>query len=119
MAQTRLPRLANRVVRMTCGIQLSANRAVQTRLMCSSIDENNKSPKVPESHKVPESPRSSMFSSSKYCPYCGGEKYYKCLECDGCGKLYSDGMREYLCNECRGRGLAPCSMCGGSGINIL
>jgi hypothetical protein len=58
-----------------------------------------------------------MFSQSNYCKYCNGCKQTVCLSCYGIGKMYSDGMREYICDECDGRGRVICVMCSGTGNN--
>jgi DnaJ-class molecular chaperone len=51
------------------------------------------------------------------CRYCNGIKYVKCLECHGSGRIFYDGMKEHLCNNCKGRGEIICNFCSGLGCN--
>jgi hypothetical protein len=62
---------------------------------------------------------SGRFSQLKHCPYCKGNLYTKCYTCCGSGKLYLNGMKEYLCDDCGGRGNDICRMCRGSGKNPI
>jgi hypothetical protein len=62
---------------------------------------------------------SGRFSQLKHCPYCRGSSYTKCYTCCGIGKLYIDGMKEYLCDDCGGCGYDICNMCRGSGKNPI
>ena len=66
-----------------------------------------------------ERPRSGLFSQSEHCEYCQGFTYVTCHTCAGYGKMFMDGMREYLCDDCGGGGKIICRMCGGSGRNFM
>jgi DnaJ-class molecular chaperone len=55
--------------------------------------------------------------NTEYCRYCNGFKYVKCLECHGSGRIFYDGMKEHLCNNCKGRGEIICNFCSGLGCN--
>lgn len=62
---------------------------------------------------------SGVFSQDEYCSYCKGKKIIKCMECKGCGRIYYDGMKEYICDMCCGCGHITCNFCGGTGINHM
>ena len=56
-----------------------------------------------------------IYKKHEYCKYCKGYTSNQCLECRGSGKILRNGMKEYLCNNCRGRGEIVCIFCGGCG----
>lgn len=60
-----------------------------------------------------------MFSQDPSCLYCKGTKILICLECQGGGRTYQDGMKEFICNGCRGCGYNTCNFCGGTGFNCM
>ena len=72
-----------------------------------------------ETDKETESVSSGLFSIGDVCYYCNGFKVVKCLECDGKGKYMKDGMKEYICRGCYGRGNNFCVFCAGTGKNFL
>lgn len=60
------------------------------------------------------------------CPNCGGTQYFKCLTCNGTGKVrvWHDASRpaeeateeqHNKCEHCDGTGWLRCSKCGGGG----
>ena len=53
------------------------------------------------------------------CPYCKGTKYTRCLTCAGSSRVYDDSTKEYICNDCKGRGGVVCEFCGGSGLSYF
>jgi hypothetical protein len=82
------------------------------------IDTKKKSDntKPPVTLKNSDNIKNSFISPTEIkCKFCNGFKIIKCLECNGCGKIYFDGMREFLCNNCRGAGSTNCTFCGGLG----
>ncbi len=48
------------------------------------------------------------------CPFCDGSK--KCKECGGYGKIYTEGVSKFTCEECKGTG--KCDECKGTGRHI-
>lgn len=84
------------------------------RDLVGEIIENTYNPKSSHNDDLcidDERTTSGLFSQSKYCYYCSGNMYIKCYTCHGKGKVYMEGMREYLCNNCNNSGDIVCSMC--------
>ena len=60
-----------------------------------------------------------IFHQDDCCPYCRSTKYIKCISCNGVGKIYFDGCKEMICDDCRGNG-NKCKYCGSNDfINTL
>lgn len=38
-----------------------------------------------------------------------------CKSCNGCGKIYFDGIKETICDKCNRSGYVLCNYCGGYG----
>jgi hypothetical protein len=68
---------------------------------------------------IKQSSVSGMFSQDKHCSYCNGNKILRCMECNGCGKIYYDGIKENICDMCDGYGCIQCNFCGGTGKNCI
>jgi hypothetical protein len=60
-----------------------------------------------------------LFSKSKYCAYCKGTGNIRCYTCNGNGKVYMEGMKEYICDDCNRGGMSTCTMCCGYGMNYI
>jgi hypothetical protein len=104
------------------GKQLSVkNNYVHTIFKGDFIHRNIKTLIKPMSplHRVMLKNTSGVFSQSNNCEYCKGTMYIRCYTCHGNGKVYKEGMREYICDDCHRSGTLICDMCGGSGINFI
>jgi hypothetical protein len=49
------------------------------------------------------------------CKYCQGTGVVICHDCDGYGRHYFDGFKEFICDSCSGTGGGICNICGGNG----
>lgn len=49
------------------------------------------------------------------CKYCTGTGLIPCNDCDGFGRAYWDGCKEFMCDGCHGTGCQECKICGGGG----
>lgn len=63
--------------------------------------------------------KSNIVSENLYpvdpCKYCSGTGFVICCDCNGCGKVYFDGFKEFICDSCRGMGNCCCGICDGTG----
>lgn len=49
------------------------------------------------------------------CMHCTIPGIILCKSCNGCGKIYFDGIKETICDKCNRSGYVLCNYCGGYG----
>lgn len=49
------------------------------------------------------------------CKYCQGTGVVICHDCNGCGRHYFDGFKEFICDSCHGTCCRICNICRGNG----
>jgi hypothetical protein len=82
---------------------LNGNRMLHIQTMPNNLSTSNLN------HEYYEK----LYNSS-VCNYCKGNPTI-CSLCKGKGKIYFDGFKEHICDNCKGRCLISCDICGGSG----